>query len=131
MTVTFCACKPAQPVLSLRTLCDLLADQLHPSDQAPQQVQIKCNLQSLASTRAKTSLSSRPMLPASSPEKQFGLAHDDSFQRDDLLEVSSEFLGHVAHTIISLCETAERTTAQSPYTWFEQGRSGELDGALH
>ena len=51
--------------------------------------------------------------------RQFGVAWGDLFQRDDLLEASSESLGRVAHTIITLCELAEprpRTSAQSPYT---------------
>jgi len=50
--------------------------------------------------------------------KQFGLPQRDIFQRDDLLEASSESLGRVAHTIISLCNIAEpppRPPPRSPY----------------
>ncbi|KAH7105802.1 hypothetical protein BKA62DRAFT_612758 [Auriculariales sp. MPI-PUGE-AT-0066] len=52
----------------------------------------------------------------------FGVSAADLFGRDDLLEHSPESLGHVAHTIITLCRIAEQprqprspTTSRGPY----------------
>jgi len=50
--------------------------------------------------------------------KLFGLPQRDLFQRDDLLEASSESLGRVANTVIALCKLAEppgRPPPRCPY----------------
>ena len=119
--VTFCACKPARPpaLPPSNRLSPLL------TAPSPHRARLLNKFKPGAIARvdpredgfAKTSNVTRFLAGA----KQFGLAQHDIFQRDDLLEASSESLGRVAHTIIALCKIADppvrtTTTARSPYT---------------
>ena len=120
--VMFCACKPASPpARPPSSASSTLARSL--TDCPPTLTRLLNKFKPGAITRvdpredgfAKTSNVTRFLAGA----KQFGVAQDDIFQRDDLLEASSESLGRVAHTIITLCKVAEptgRTSARSPYS---------------